>query len=501
MAKKRRGSALERAVARRMLQIERARNDPNAFIEYVFGFPQEDCHRRWQDLWDTHQKSVLLAPTGSGKTTQIRGRLLHEWGRDQCMTAIYLSATEDHPKRQIASMKDLIERQERVRHVFPNLKRGRDWQQLRFTLERPAYAGEASVQAYGSFAQGVLGYRAHGLVVDDLCNFTNTLTSDGRDKMDSWMSSVISRLMIPGVKPWIRAIGHIWHGEDQLQRLAKKPGWGYLREEAFTELDGARIPLAPRVLPLEVIDEKIGDLGPIMSEMMLFNRLPSAGAGRFREDWFWRALELGRGLPFRPPVWREAATFTGVDLGHKKKIGSDYTAIVTIAVLPNGMRQLIDARRGRWTGPEILAQLREVEHAYGSVVAVEDNGAQQHLIDFAKEYTAMAVSGTNTGVSKWHFSHGVNGWSIELSQGRWILPCPNATEFDSQRGVISSVQPAPEIQILKKEALAFDPAKQREHTGDLLMALWIARKAIDMFSIPAAGAGGIETEPIDFFTR
>jgi hypothetical protein len=31
--------------------------------------------------------------------------------------------------------------------------------------------------------------------------------------------------------------------------------------------------------------------------------------------------------------------------------------------------------------------------------------------------------------------------------------------------------------------------------------LWIARKAIDMFSIPAAGAGGIETEPIDFFTR
>jgi hypothetical protein len=496
-----RASAFDRALARRLRQIECARNDPNAFIEYVFDVPQEDCHRRWQELWDNNQKSVLLAPTGSGKTTQIRGRLLHEWGRDPSMRVLYVSATEEHPKRQIASMKDQIERQERVRHVFPNLKRGRDWQQLRFTLDRPDSAPESSVQAYGSFAQGVLGNRAHGLVLDDLCNFTNTLTADGRDKMDGWMASVISRLMIPGTKPWIRAIGHIWHAEDQLQRLAKKVGWGYLREEAFTEVDGVRIPLAPWVLPLETIDEKIGDLGPIMSEMMLFNRLPGAGAGRFREEWFWRALELGRGLPFRPAIWREAATFTGVDLGHKKKIGSDYTAIVTIAVLPNGMRQLIDARRGRWNGPEILREIREVERAYGSVIAVEDNGAQQHLIDFAQELTAMAVSGTHTGVSKWHVSLGVNGWAIEMGQGRWILPCPHESEFDTQRGIISPAQPSIEIQTLKKEALAFDPSKPREHTGDMLMALWIARKAIDMFSIPAQGPAGIETEPLDFLTR
>lgn len=488
-------------MARRNLQIERARNDPNAFIEYVFDTKQEDCHRRWQEFWDLYPKSVLLAPTGTGKTTQIRGRLLHELGTDPTLGFIYLSSTEEHPKRQIASMKDQVDRNERLRHVFPNMKRGRDWQSLRFTLDRPGFEPFASVQVYGAFAQGVLGLRTHGIVFDDLCNFTNTLTADARDKMDGWIGSVISRATIPGTKPWMRAIGHIWHAEDQLQRLAKKPGWGYLREEAFQELDGVRIPLAHRVLPLETIDEKIGDLGPIMSEMMLFNRLPSEGAGRFREEWFWRALELGKGLPFRPSSWREAATFTGVDLGHKKKMGSDYTAIVTIAVLPGGKRQLVDARRGRWTGPEILEQLRLVERAYGSVIAVEDNGAQQHLIDFAQEYTAMAVAGTNTGVAKWDLQRGVEGWAIELSQGRWLLPCDDTVQFDELRGIISMAQPAREIQQLKKEAMSFDPNKPKEHTGDLLMAMWIARKAIDMFSIPAVGDGGLAADPIDFLTR
>lgn len=500
--RRRRGSSFERALARRLRQVESARNDPNALIEYVFGFPQEDCHRRWQELWDQYRRSVLLAPTGTGKTTQLRGRLLWEWGRDPENRFLYVSSTEEHPKRQISDMKEQIERNERVRHVFPNLKRGRDWQSLRFTVQRNDFAPEASVQAYGSFAQGVLGARAHGLVLDDLCNFTNTLTAELRDKMASWLASVISRLTIPGSKPWIRAIGHIWHAEDQLQRLAKKEGWGYLREEAYADIDGVHIPLAPRVLPLETIYEKIGDLGPIMSEMMLFNRLPSEGAGRFREEWFWAAFERGRGLPFRPATWHEHPTFTGVDLGHKKKPGADYTAIVTIAVLPNGMRQLIDARRGRWTGPEILRQLLTVHHAYGSQFFVEDNGAQQHLIDFAHEFTAMAVEGSHTGVSKWHFARGVEGWAIELERGRWLLPSPKDAEFDSQRGVITAVMPAPELQQLKKEAMAFDPSKPKDHTGDLLMALWIARKGVDQFSIPAMGVErGIPTEPLDFLTR
>lgn len=501
-AKKRnKASPRERAFALRMLQIERARNDPNAFIEYVFGNPQEDCHRRWQDLWTEYRRSVLLAPTGSGKTTQLRGRLLWELGCDPDERFLYLSSTEDHPKRQVSDMKEQIERNQRVRHVFPNLKRGRDWQALRFTVQRSLFAPEASVQAYGSFAQGVLGARANGLVIDDLCNFTNTLTHELREKMNSWLGSVLSRLTIPGSKPWVRAIGHIWHKEDQLQRLAKKVGWGYLREEAYSVVDGERILLAPRVLPIEMIEEKILDLGTIQSEMMLFNRLPSEGAGRFREEWFWQALELGRGLPFRPPMWREHATFTGVDLGHKKKAGSDYTAIVTIAVLPNGKRQLLDARRGRWTGPEILRELRAVERAYGSVIAVEDNGAQQHLIDFAKELTTMPIEGTHTGVSKWHLSRGVEGWAIELSRGQWLFPCDKGAVIDNERGVLTAVQPAREIQELKNEAMAFDPSKPKEHTGDLLMALWIARKAIEMFSIPSMGEEGIPTDPIDFLTR
>ena len=63
-------------------RIEAARRDPNSFVEYTVlgdgGAPivQEPGHREWQAIWTEHEKSVILGPVGTGKTTLLRSRLL-----------------------------------------------------------------------------------------------------------------------------------------------------------------------------------------------------------------------------------------------------------------------------------------------------------------------------------------------------------------------------------------------------------------------------------------
>src|SRR5687767_14924524 len=89
----------------RQRKILAARHDPNDFIEYTMkgeggqSLVQEPGHREWQDIWTAKERAIILGPVGCGKTSQIRGRLLWEIGRDPDDTRIaYISETQGHPK-------------------------------------------------------------------------------------------------------------------------------------------------------------------------------------------------------------------------------------------------------------------------------------------------------------------------------------------------------------------------------------------------------------------
>lgn len=468
-------------------QITKAREDPNAFCEYIGDGPggvpirQDPTHREWQDVWTKNERSVLLAPIGHGKTINLRNRLLWEIGHNPDIQIVYVSATERHPKKVLASMKAEIERNPRVQHVFPHLRRDPNgkWTSTEIQVARSVRDPDPTVQIFGAFSQSVLGTRADFVVFDDLCNDRNMLTEHGRETMNDWCSSVISRL-----KPTARvaAIGHIFHEDDQLQRWARIPDWAYHRYEAIVEDEnGVSRPLCPSVMGLGSIAKKARELQAIFTEMMLFNRMPSRGVGRFRQVWFDKCLRLGRGLDFQKG-W-SGATYTGVDLGHRKKAGADITVLFTAAVLPDGRRQVIDIRSGRWKAPEILAEIQDVHRRFGSIIAVENNGAQQFLIDFAHDLDTLPVREHHTGVNKHDLQHGVESLGIELSQQRWVLPCSD------------NMEPNDEMHAAIKGGLVYDP---NEHASDHLMAWWICREA--MRKSPAASPA-IDIESIDLLMR
>jgi len=479
--------ASEPLVASVLAQLEAAPRDANPFVELMGEGPagrplrQDPVHREWQELWTQHDRSVLFAPIGHGKTTQLRLRLLWEIGRNPNIQIAFIGASERHPKRVLRALKADIERNNRLRQVFPQLEPAEPWGAKEVQVQRDSRDPDATLAVFGLFGK-LLGSRADLVVLDDVCNFENTLTSEQREKAFGWMGEVLSRLR-PGAR--VIAIGHTWHAQDVLHRLGRKDGWTVRRDEALVEgADGDQRALAPSVLTVADIERKRRELGPRNAELMPFNRMVSDGASRFRMAWWERALQMGRGLGFAEH-WSGSPTYSGVDLGHRKRRGADVTAIVTAALLPEGTRQVLDVRSGHWSGPEVLRELQDVHRRFGSVIAVENNGAQQLLLDFAHELDAIPLKPHATnGANKHDVAHGVEALGLQLAQGRWMFPCDD------------ELRPPDDVAELIRESLAYDPQR---HAGDRLMAWWICAEAIRHGW--AAQLGPLELEHVDSLLR
>jgi hypothetical protein len=499
--------AMRLAMAIRLRQIDRAREDPNAYIEFVGRTPagkkyrQAPFHRELQEQFGK-PRSVTHAPIYVGKTVALMQRLVWETGRDPNITINYVSATTQHPQNVLRAWQQEITDNPRVRVVFPHLKKGTPWSTNKSSVERDSREPSPTFRIFGAFSQSLMGSRAKVTCFDDLLNFENTFTDYAQAKMDEWIGDALSR-GTQGNR--VIFIGNVYKEDDQLHREAKKDGVSYRRYEATepdrddgtvawqteakpsafeqqiqerVDANGDPIPIAPDTLDIPTLRQREIDLGVIRSMTMLRSRVPNMAMGRFTKAAFEKCLRRGRGLDFLP-VARGLACFTGVDLGHTKKPGADFTVLFTVARMPNGDRHVIDIRSGRWNGPEILRQIEHVEEAYGSQIFVENNGGQQYILDFARETNVMAVRPHHTGRNKHDLVHGVESLATELDQARWVLPC-------SENEVMSE-----EMGHFVKGCMSYDPSRPAEHTNDWLMAAWICREGLRMSSVDQLSEGGI----------
>jgi hypothetical protein len=152
---------------------------------------------------------------------------------------------------------------------------------------------------------------------------------------------------------------------------------------------------------------------------------------------------------------------TGVDLAIGKKKASARTVLFTIACLPpNNRRLILDIEGGRWSGKEIIRKVIAKHQAYGSVVRVENNAAQDFLLQWIRdEDVSVPIRAHTTGRNKADPTNGVESMFIEIQQGAWLIPCDS-------RG-----KSPPTVQSWLQDLRQYTPG---EHTGDFLMAAWLA---------------------------
>lgn len=413
---------------------------------------------------DSPDRSYLATRsyTVTHNSTQLTGRALYELGRNPQLRVCVLSNTVDQATARTTLMGQYIERSAELRRVFPKLKPhpSLPWAQQKMFVQRPFQANDPSIRALGVHGS-ILGGRIDLLIVDDILDFENTRTPGQRNDLEAWFRTTMEGRLTANARIWW--IGNAWHVDDVMHRYAALPNWKAFR---YPVVDASGRTVWPANWPQARVDEKRDDLGPVEFARQMMCKARSDADARFKEEWINLAKRLGEGVR---PAWALAsvpagcAVYTGVDLGIRtvKKKGSgkpDLTVLFTICVHPNGSREVLDCTSGRWSGPDILKQIEDVHRRYHGIVYVENNAAQDYILQFMRAGSAVPVKAFNTGTNKYHPEFGIEGMATEMANGKWIIPCT--------QGVT-----APELAEWINELLYYDPAA---HPGDRLMASWFA---------------------------
>lgn len=449
-----------------------AQNDPNAFATFVLrdelGQPivQSPWHLEWQALCSHHPRVLLWSHVESGKTNQIAvARVLFELSKNPNLRVVVLSNTFGMARDTVSVIGQYIQSSPELRRVAPHLRRarGQTWTKAEITVERDSKSRDPSVRACGIHGN-ILGARIDLLVVDDALDYENTLNPRQREDFDKWFVATLEGRLTKKARVWW--IGNAWHREDAMHLRAASKLW-VARKYPVVNPDGTSV--WSDAWPSSRIDQKRLELGPVEFSRQMMCVARSDEDARFKISWIQRCLELGEGrsvayaLEVLPKGY---STYTGVDLAVARHRKADLTAIFTIVVAPDGTREPLDCVSGRWSGPEIIERIIDVHERYHSIVLVENNAAQDFLVQFAQRGTAVPIRPFTTGKNKAHPEFGLESIATEMSSGKWRIP-------SKQNRAGRLVAATKELQAWVNDMLYYDPSG---HTPDRLMASWFARE-------------------------
>jgi len=454
--------------ARRM-RAKVARQDVNEFIEFVMrdeqtgaALRQAPVHEAFQELAGVYPRLLIWSHLEAGKTSQLSiGRTLWAIGRNPNVRVVIVSRTINQGRKILRAIKGYIERSEELRLVFPDLRPGPRWNDSEIIVQRTTTSKDPTVQVASAGVGSLQGARIDIAILDDVLTHENTRTPELRQAMFDWyLASIAGRVNPDGGQ--VIFVGNAFHPQDMMHLLAENPMWHSARFPVLTD-DGYST--WPARWSNDRVSAKRIELGPHEFARQMLCKPLDEGATRFRREWIKGALDKGRGtqlayaLTTVPPGYQ---TYTGVDLGTRKSKKSDLTVLFTIIVHPNGTREVLEISSGRWNGPEIVDRLVDVHHRYASVLIVENVSAQQFIVDFTKQHSAIPVVGFTTGKNKWSAEFGLESLAIELANGKWLIP-------STDQGVPATK----DISAWIEEMIHYDP---NAHTGDRLMAMWFARE-------------------------
>lgn len=497
--------AARRAVARL------ARDDASVFNQFVLRdertgrrIRQAPMHREWHRLIDRHPRLVFWAHVDAGKTQQVSvGRVLWELGRNPHLRVAVITKTADLAQKIVRSVGQYVEKSDALHEVFPDLLPHPDpslpWTSQKLTIRRPGVPKDPSVQASGVYGN-ILGSRIDLLVLDDVIDEVNTRTDAPRKHLWGWIRATLFGRLSEDAR--VVVMGNAWHPEDVLHLFAKEPRFVSRR---FPVRDAEGRLTWPEHWSSERIDAARLDMGPLEFARALLCQARDDDTARFKREWIERCLERGRGLkllataedlfdeiaegrydsvPATPEVQEELRAaaaarrlgdhdaggpafdvrfFTGVDLAVQRHAAADHTCIFTIAVLPNGDRRVLWVEAGRWAAPEILSRIVDHHARYGSICVVENNAAQDYLVQMLRAHTAVTVRGFTTGKQKASPEFGVESLAAEFECGKWVIPSGDDGKSRSR-----------EVDAWIMELIHYEPPPA--HTGDRLMASWFARE-------------------------
>jgi hypothetical protein len=496
-----------------MRKAERAQRDVAAFFELVMRHENTKerlkvaAHQRILfSFVQAHERVVLRLPIDSSKMFSVTAMALWLTGNDVTQRGAIVSHSHDQAKKILKMIKDYLEDKDLgagIRVVFPHLRRSQraadPWSQKEITVDRPPGTRDPSVRALGINGK-IHGSRLSWVLCDDLIDDTNSHTPIERENLERMFTArLMSRMDLDYSR--IIVTNTPWDRQDLTYYLEEKMGFAtltmnvdgdirfsnakaaWVREALDNHLrpstqrvsddyDWYRLtahdpdpqettPLWPERRTREKIEKDRAEWLPHEFARLQMCEPFDEGALRCDKAWVELCKRDGVGLTLQSSYDGDNPTFTGVDLAIGKKRKHDKTIFYTYELQPDRRKRILDIESGRLKGPEIVDKIIAKSDAYNSIVGVENNAAQQYILDFASEARKdLRIRAHNTQVTnKLNREFGIESIFGDMRAGCWIIPCSRDGTCDE------------EVQKWINECLYYQPDK---HSGDRLVASWIA---------------------------
>lgn len=244
----------------------------------------------------------------------------------------------------------------------------------------------------------ITGRGANVLIIDDpVKNAEEAESPTFRERAwEWWTSTAYTRLEPDGVVVLLQTR---WHEDDLAGRILSRSAeaWTHVDLPALAESGDALGRAEGEALwperysrdALLAIQREVGSR--VWSALYQQRPVPASG-GMFKREWLDRARY--RKAEVRDDLYEVAGVvvplssmrrFTTVDLAASVKTSADYTVIATFGVAPSGHCCVLDVRRARLEGPDIVPAIRAVVDQWKpACVWVEKVGFQLALIQWAR---------------------------------------------------------------------------------------------------------------------
>jgi predicted phage terminase large subunit-like protein len=412
-----------RALAQRQAHIRQARRDINAFVEYAFDTPSKRpvaqgwIHRQWQALMSRHQRLMIVAPRGHGKTTQMSARAMWELGNDPDHIIKLLCQSNAKAIKRLSAIRAHMKGNDRVHAVFPHLSidRALEWNKTQVTLPRQLRSTEPSLEAIG-ITSSASGDRATLLIADDVVDRRNAITLPRvreaiRAAWDDWVNLLIDGRIV--------YICTLWHNADLTHDLLENPEWAVAWYEISSEFgcmvklpDGQKYEGAHPLWGIETRCPQHGSAqhraargtcgcGP-WTRAKLEQRRRELGENQFARGFSNRPMAEGelRVDPSWIHYWEAAPSdqwmrFVGIDLASSQGTDSDWTGVCVNAVDPStGHQAVLEAHHHKLRFPDKIQLVKDLYREHqpeGFVIELAAGGRE--LAEYLVTKTSIPVLG------------------------------------------------------------------------------------------------------------
>jgi predicted phage terminase large subunit-like protein len=345
-----------------------------------------ELHRKWwAHVTSNYQKVAIAGPRKHAKSTALN----HCYGLAASLSQqhpfqIKICDTYERACEKLEQAKIELTDNQRLKSVFQLKRLLRDRENDIICEMVDGYRFRMMAMGRGQAARGMTfgTVRPTLIQLDDIEDAEDVLDVEHRNKLMRWLQRTIQPMLAD--RGQIRVYGTILHNDSVLARLMKMKTWKSYRYEACdAEISEASI-LWPDKFPKHVLEDiKQGMVDdPEGNGLEGFNMEYRNLAVNYETSFFrpsdFRAMDE---LDYK----RTKLFYVGGDLAYSKNQGRDYSVFTVGGIDEEGTLHIVDERRGRWDGKQVIDEMYAIEEAWHPEEWFIESGAIMETLGAALE--------------------------------------------------------------------------------------------------------------------